>query len=104
MAEINAPRASRLRNLDVRHPEIHSDPRTVCDGCKFLSPPPSSRSSLTHSHPQVPPPQTEVSASLKKEDNGCMPALASHCSSPLGPSSFGPGANAALPVELHAWT
>lgn len=37
MAEINAPGASRLRNLDVRHPEIHTDPRTVYDGWKLGS-------------------------------------------------------------------
>lgn len=34
MAEIDAPRASRLRKLDVRHPEIHTDPKTVCDEWK----------------------------------------------------------------------
>lgn len=90
MAEINAPRASRLRNLDVRHPEIHTDARTVCDEWK-------STSSVLLLVP-------EVSASLKKEDSGCMSALASHCSSPLSPSSFGPSANAAFPIEIHVWT
>lgn len=70
----------------------------------FLSPPPYSRGSLTHSCPQLPPPQMEVSTSLKKEDNGCMSALISHCSSCLSPSSFGASANAALPFETHAWT
>lgn len=34
VAEINAPRASRLRNLDLRYPEVHTDLRTTDDGWK----------------------------------------------------------------------
>lgn len=34
MAEIDAPRTCRLRKLGVRHPEIYTDPKTVCDGWK----------------------------------------------------------------------
>lgn len=102
VAERDAPRTSRLRKLGVRHPEIHTDPRTVCDEWKsgssalLLIP----RGSLTHRHPQLPLPQMEVSTSLEKEGNSCMSAV----TSPLSPSSFGASANVGLPDETHAWT
>lgn len=95
VAEINIPRSG---NRHLRHPEVHTIPRTTDDGWKSGS----SALLLIQRQPDPQPPAADsrsdwgwVFASVKKEESARMPSLAPH------PTSSGPSRDAALPVETH---